>query len=144
MYEFDAEFPGAAPIVIKALDYDDLFGDDLIGKTIIDLDDRFFCPEWQQIEDKPIEYRQLYHPSTEISQGVIKMWVEIHPCSTSTKGNPRTYDPTPEPILDYELRLVIYDTKETLIMDAEGVSDVFCKAYLDDKDKKETDCHYRA
>lgn len=144
MYEFDAEFPGAAPIVIKALDYDDLFGDDLIGKTIIDLDDRFFCPEWQQIEDKPIEYRQLYHPSTEISQGVIKMWVEIYPCSTSTKGNPRTYDPTPEPILDYELRLVIYDTKETLIMDAEGVSDVFCKAYLDDKDKKETDCHYRA
>lgn len=57
MYEFDAEFPGAAPIVIKALDYDDLFGDDLIGKTVIDLDDRFFCPEWQQIEEKPIEYR---------------------------------------------------------------------------------------
>lgn len=45
-YEFDAEFPGAAPLVIKALDYDDLFGDDLIGKTVIDLDDRFFCPEW--------------------------------------------------------------------------------------------------
>jgi hypothetical protein len=47
MYEFDAEFPGAAPLVIKAYDYDDLFGDDLIGKTVIDLDDRFFCPEWQ-------------------------------------------------------------------------------------------------
>jgi Ca2+-dependent lipid-binding protein len=46
MYEFDADFPGAAPITIKAYDFDDLFGDDLIGKTIIDLDDRFFCPEW--------------------------------------------------------------------------------------------------
>ena len=46
MYEFDAEFPGAAPVVIKAYDYDDLFGDDLIGKTVIDMDDRFFCPEW--------------------------------------------------------------------------------------------------
>lgn len=60
----DAEFPGAPPIVIKAYDYDDLFGDDLIGTTIIDLDDRFFCPEWQQIEDKPVEYRSLYHPSS--------------------------------------------------------------------------------
>jgi hypothetical protein len=46
MYEFDAEFPGAPPLIIKAYDYDDLFGDDLIGKTIIDMDDRFFCPEW--------------------------------------------------------------------------------------------------
>lgn len=57
MYEFDAEFPGAPPLVIKAYDYDDLFGDDLIGKTTIDLDDRFFCPEWQNIDNKPIEYR---------------------------------------------------------------------------------------
>ncbi len=64
MYEFDAEFPGAAPLTIKAFDYDDLFGDDLIGKTVVDLDDRFFCPEWQQIDDKPIEYRQLYHQSS--------------------------------------------------------------------------------
>jgi hypothetical protein len=67
MYEFDAEFPGAPSLVIKAYDFDDLFGDDLIGKTSIDLDDRFFCPDWQQIEDKPIEYRQLYHPSSQVS-----------------------------------------------------------------------------
>lgn len=43
MYEFDAEFPGAPNLIIKAFDFDDLFGDDLIGKTSIDLDDRFFC-----------------------------------------------------------------------------------------------------
>ena len=63
MFEFDAEFPGANPLIIQAYDYDDLFGDDLIGETIIDLDDRFFSPEWQQIEDKLIEARQIYHPS---------------------------------------------------------------------------------
>ena len=39
-YEFSASFPGAYPIEIEAYDYDDLFGDDLIGKTSIDLDDR--------------------------------------------------------------------------------------------------------
>jgi hypothetical protein len=42
---------------IKAMDYDALFGDDLIGTTKVDLEDRFFSPEWQQIKDKPIEFR---------------------------------------------------------------------------------------
>jgi len=45
-YEFSTSFPGAQPVEIAAYDYDDLFGDDLIGKTLIDLDDRQFCPEW--------------------------------------------------------------------------------------------------
>ena len=63
--------------MIEAYDYDDLFGDDLIGTTIVDLDDRYFSPEWQSISEKPVEYRQLNHPSSTVSQGVIKMWVEI-------------------------------------------------------------------
>ena len=53
--------------MIDCYDYDDLFGDDLIGSTIIDLDDRFFTPEWNYLEEKPIEQRQLYHPSTALS-----------------------------------------------------------------------------
>ena len=44
--EFGATFPGSKPIIIEAYDYDDIFGDDLIGKTVLDLDDRFFTPNW--------------------------------------------------------------------------------------------------
>ena len=57
MFEFKGNFPGSAPLVIEAYDFDDLFGDDLIGKTSIDLDDRFFSGDWQALEEKPIEYR---------------------------------------------------------------------------------------
>jgi hypothetical protein len=53
------------------------FGDDLIGTTKLDLDDRYFNKQWSSIESKPIEYRNLTHPTTTISQGVVKMWVEI-------------------------------------------------------------------
>ena len=66
-YDFEAVFPGCPPLIIDAIDYDDIFGDDLIGTTSIDLEDRFFSIEWQSIKNKPIEFRQLYHPSSSVS-----------------------------------------------------------------------------
>lgn len=47
VFEFNASFPGCPLLEIEFFDYDDLFGDDLIGKTIVDLDDRYFSPEWK-------------------------------------------------------------------------------------------------
>lgn len=44
-----------------------IFGDDLIGKTSIDLEDRYFTLEWQSLEHKPIEFRKLYHESSSLS-----------------------------------------------------------------------------
>ena len=61
VFTFSGSFPGTPPLQIECWDYDDLFGDDLIGKTTIDLDDRFFSPDWSALEEKPIEYRQIYH-----------------------------------------------------------------------------------
>lgn len=56
-YEFEGTFPGCAPIEIEVWDYDDIFGDDMIGKTVIDLEDRFFTYDWRSLEDKPVEER---------------------------------------------------------------------------------------
>lgn len=100
LFEFTAEFPGAPSIEIEAYDFDDLFGDDLIGKTSIDLDDRFFNGDWQAIEEKPIEYRQIYHESTSLSQGVITCWLEIEP-SNKTDKEQKIWDIAPEPVKDY-------------------------------------------
>jgi hypothetical protein len=36
-------------------DYDLLFGDDLIGETVVDLEDRYFSPDWNAFDEKPIE-----------------------------------------------------------------------------------------
>jgi len=63
-YDFDGLFPGSTPLKIEVWDYDMIFGDELIGTTNVDLEDRFFSIEWQSLADKPIEYRQLYHPSS--------------------------------------------------------------------------------
>lgn len=41
-YEFIIDLPGSPVLEIEAFDYNDFFGDELIGSTYIDLDDRFF------------------------------------------------------------------------------------------------------
>jgi hypothetical protein len=51
----------------------------MIGETKIDLEDRFFSPEWQSVKDKPIELRQLFVQSSAMSQGVVKCWIDILP-----------------------------------------------------------------
>lgn len=65
----------------------------------------------------------------------------MHP--TTGKKAPRVYDIKPQPQLEYQVRLVIYDTQDIPAMDVEGTSDVFIKAHIDDKDKQETDTHFR-
>lgn len=78
-FNFEGVFPGTSPIAIEIWDYDQIFGDDLIGSTSIDLEDRFFTPTWTELSDKPIEFRRLYHKSSTLPQGVLKCWVEITP-----------------------------------------------------------------
>jgi len=144
VFEFNGKFPGVSPLEIEAWDYDDLFGDDLIGQTTVDLDDRFFCPEWRNIRDKPIEYRELYHPSTSLAQGNIICWVDIlEQSKAGNRGSGKLWDIAPEPIKDYELRLCVLSIQNVPMEDLEGTSDVYVKAWIDEEDKKETDTHYR-
>jgi len=128
---------------IKAFDHDMLFGDELIGTTTMDLEDRYFLPEWNAIKHKPVEYRALHHPSSAVSQGVIKMWVEIIDAKLAPEEMPTLYDIRQKPPEDFEVRLCIFGTKE-IKLDSEGVSDVFFRCFFDSKkDALETDTHFR-
>ena len=42
-----------------------------------------------------------------------------------------------------EVRVCIYDTRDVKMMDVEGTSDVYCRAFFDSNEAKETDTHYR-
>lgn len=128
--------------MIKIRDYDDIFGDEDIGTTVIDLEDRFFSPEWQSIKQKPIEYRQLYHPSSSISQGTVLLWVNIIPKDIPLNEIP-IHDITPKPKEVFEVRICVFDTKGVIMADNEGTSDVYARLFFDSKDAKETDTHFR-
>lgn len=143
-FDFETTFPGCPMLFIDAMDYDELFGDDLIGSTSVDLEDRYFLPEWRALLDKPVEYRQVYHPSSGVSQGQLKMWVEINPASVAPEDKEKVYDISMKPPEEYQMRVSVFDTKDIKMMDDEGTSDVFIRSFFDSrKDALETDTHYR-
>jgi len=141
-FDFEADFPGCPPLVLSIYDQDTIFGDDLIGSTTIDLEDRFFLPEWNTVKRKPIEQRKLFYPSSSIAQGHVRCWVEIWPTITEPEQI-EEWDIAPKPKEIFEVRLVVHDTTDVIAMDVEGTSDVFCRAFFDKKLDKETDTHFR-
>jgi len=143
-YDFETTFPGCPPLKIEAWDYDLLFGDELIGTTHVDLEDRYFMTQWCSLTNKPVEYRQLYHPSSAVSQGVIKCWFEINLAKVEPGNEAIVYDISPKPPKEFELRLCIFDSVDLKMMDVEGTSDAYVRAFFDSKkDAQETDTHFR-
>ena len=133
-FEFGEMFPGSKPIIIEAYDYDELFGDDLIGKTSIDLDDRFFTPQWQGLEEKPVEARQIYHPRTALSQGVLRLWCDIEQTAKASASEGKVWPVDSEPHNSYEVRISVFGSKNVPAEDAEGTSDAYIRAFFDEAD----------
>jgi len=141
MYEIEAVLPGASQLKIQVYDHDDIFADELIGTTKIDLEDRFFSNKWQKLMDKPIETRTLFHKSTKLEQGTIRMWMEI--VSKKEKIETPIWDISPRPPSDFEARLIVWKTEDVSTFDVEGTSDIYIRAWVNASEPKETDCHYR-
>ena len=140
-YDILSMFPGDSTLRIEVWDYNPIFRDELIGSTSIDLEDRYFNSEWQQLKFKPIEVRSLTHPDISGKQGNISLWVEIFDRKDSINMTP--WQIAPEPLSKVEIRLVVWETEEMRMMDAEDTSDIYVTAFVDPKDKQSTDVHYR-
>ena len=70
------------------------------------------------------------------------MWAEINHKDSKAAGLPPR-DISPAPVEEFEVRLVIWKTKDIEMMDWEGTSDVFIRAFFDSEDDKLTDTHWR-
>jgi hypothetical protein len=96
-------------VIIECMDYDAVFGDEVIGESILDVEDRYFNLEWVNLDEKPIEYRQIYHPSSTISQGTVKMWMEIIPADR--KELTKEWDISLKPPEYFEVRICLLNCK---------------------------------
>jgi hypothetical protein len=114
VFEIPALIPGPSNLIIDVYDWDGI-GDDLIGSTSIDIEDRWFCQEWKNIKRKPIEWRTLRNPTSSMSQGKLEMWLDILPTSEAKKMP--VVNIAPPPMIDFELRVIVWACKDVTIKD---------------------------
>jgi len=96
LFRFPASLPGASKLKIQVYDYDRFDADDLIGETEIDVEDRWYSSKWRNLKYIPVETRNLYHPSSSMAQGKVRLWVEILPKDIPT---PPLWNITPKPAI---------------------------------------------
>lgn len=88
-FDLKTTLPGAGELEIEVWDYDLFEANDFIGKTTIDIENRFFSKRFRKLTDIPIETRPLMHPSSSIKQGMIRTFIEIIPSNEASKKPPR-------------------------------------------------------
>jgi hypothetical protein len=138
-FDINASLPGESILKITLWDKDDLFSDDKIGTTEIDLEDRFFSTKWKKLPHKPIETRKLFHKSTRHPRGYIRLWLDIY-----REGEMKDpVDIEPRPPVECEARLIVWRSEGIPSADLEDVSDLYVKAWVNNSKQKETDTHYR-
>ena len=140
-YDIPAEIPGSSTLKIEVWDWDEILSDDLIGTTTIDLEDRYYNDDWQNMKYKPIEVRPLLHPDIEGSQGKVIMWLEMFDADKKSTEIPWKIDP--QPICELQVRFVVWETEEMEMMDIEGTSDIYVIGYIEQKESQKTDIHFR-
>ncbi len=69
--------PGNSLLHVEVWDHDEYVKDDLIGETVIDLENRFFSKKWRNLKHIPLETRELFHPTSSVSRGRVRMWIEL-------------------------------------------------------------------
>jgi hypothetical protein len=113
-FEFSCQIPGVSQIQVEVWDYDGI-KDDLVGVTRIDVEDRWFSNEWKNVEIKPLERRTLKNFASQAPQGKIELWLEIL-SPQEAKINPLLDLKPPSP-MEYELRVIVWETKNVVIKD---------------------------
>jgi len=143
-YEIPTSLPGASQLQIQIWDHENFLHDEMIGETMIDLEDRFYSRKWRSLKDYPIETRKLFHPSSKLPQGELRMWVEIMP-----KDNPIfkkvKRNISPKPPADYEVRVIVWECEGVpRVNKLTDTVDIYISAKINNDHEVRTDTHFRS
>jgi len=141
-YDFLIDVPSASSLEVEVWHHNSLLKDELLGKTIIDLEERHFNPKWRDTYPiKPIEYRNLMNEDEKGTYGKLSLWVDMEPVQSKLP----LYEIAPVEKVECELRCVVWEAKEFEHNDTTTQSsDLFIRGSIGGKDYQDTDTHWRA
>lgn len=141
-FEFPVTVPGDALLTVESWDYDGI-GDDLIGSTTVDIENRWFTTDWRALSKVPVEYRDIFCPGRSTKQGTLKMFIEIVDPEMAKKSPLR--DITPPPPKEFELRAIAWTVKDCPPYNSyTSMSDLMVKGHCTSTGTTQsTDVHYR-
>ena len=142
-FDFIYNSSGESILKVEVMDHDHFGASDLIGRTVIDLEQRMMSAEWQQTDVKPVETRDLMSETSSQSQGTLKLFVDVVPLQEEKSHE--AFDISPPPPHDFELRMVVWKCEGIPSGgDLGGNSDLFVKMRLGNGPWRSTDVHYFA
>jgi hypothetical protein len=139
--ELDAKLPGAGVLKIGVYDKSFLMGEQLLGETSIDLEDRWFHPKWSSAEMKPMENRNLYKPTSRSAQGTLMLWVDIFTVQDALKFPPVEFKGPDK--RKFEIRVVCWRSQQVRFKGHRSL-DLFATFFMDGayENKQSTDTHW--
>jgi len=144
-YDFTTTLPGTSQLKVEIWDKD-LVVDEIIGTTIIDLEDRWFSEIWRKWQGlRPIERRTLWSPYATSGQGFVGCWLDIFDRETARKNPPIQIAPPVNH--EYEVRVIIWKTENIPNGDPDSeASDMYVSVQFgnDSKNTRKTDTHLKA
>jgi len=156
LHSFETHLVLPGPAIAKlTLKESHLLGrDQEIGTTAIDLEDRWYSQQWNDIglKVKPMEKRRFTKDTIAHACGFVNLWVDIM-TEAEAAANPliNLKPPPPEP---YELRCVVWKTKgvrtdtHSFVAQATDMNDLFCRGQVEchgtQLKRLESDTHWRA
>ena len=151
-FDITTHLPGPSRLELTMWDYDMITFDDMIGKTVIDLEDRVFEKRWSklgqefQTDDrlapKPVEERTLWNPTSTTSQGTMRMWVDIIKSTDALKYP--GIDITLPPPQEFEVRVIVWKTRGVRSADTvTDQNDLYIKGWVEGCTEQCTDIHWR-
>jgi hypothetical protein len=143
-FEVPVEIPGDSHMEVEVWDYDGI-GDDLIGRTVIDLEDRWFSKSWRKLAKKPVEFRTLKSPTSTAPQGKLELYLDILPAADARRvPMDNIKPPPPDP---FEIRVIIWGVRDVTIKDTITEQNdlyVTCQCSFPGLKMQETDTHLRS
>ena len=128
-------------INISVYDKDIGSSDDFIGSTYIDITNRWYHDEWNNIQHKPLELRQLFNQYAVGPQGIIELWVDILSQREAKMFKP--IDISLPPVKPFVIRMIIWNAKELACNDMNNMNDLYISGIFNDE-KICTDIHWRS